>query len=288
MTIDMGSHALDPARHGWAVFPLRGEVPWIGKKDGGNGVLDATTDQLSVASWWLRFPNANIRARVPSHLFILDVDPRNGGAESLWALEVVNGALPETLTVYSGRVDGGRHWYDDHPGGKLASKHLDVKTSSRYVVVPPSLHPVTGLPYRWTNQASVLPPSWLVDLLRPERRRPPTTSRRTRGLKWSTYGSPADEYNERTSWVDLLLPHNWECLEPDPDCDGARWRHPCATSAVSATVRHGCLLEFSPNTPFDVTEANDPHGVTKFGALALLDREGDLWAAARSLRAESR
>ena len=105
----------------------------------------------------------------------------------------------------------------------------------------------------------------------------------------SPYGaSPADDYNERTSWADLLIPHGWECLDPNPDADGARWRHPAATSAVSATVRHNVLFVYSTNTEFVVTEPSDPHGVTKFRALAILEHNGDLSAAARSLREGSR
>ncbi len=43
-------------------------------------------------------------------------------------------------------------------------------------------------------------------------------------------------------------------------------------------MRHGCLFVYSPNTPFEVTETECPHGVTRFRALAILDHDGDLSA----------
>jgi hypothetical protein len=42
-----------------------------------------------------------IGARVPDSLLVIDIDPRNGG--SLEALTNQVGALPETLTAWSGR-----------------------------------------------------------------------------------------------------------------------------------------------------------------------------------------
>lgn len=94
----------------------------------------------------------------------------------------------------------------------------------------------------------------------------------------------ADAYGNNTSWAEILGPHGWQCLDVDPDADGARWRHPTATSASSATIRHGCLFVYSPNTPFDVTEPSNPCGYTKFRAQALLSHGGNLSATAQSVR----
>jgi hypothetical protein len=44
------------------------------------------------------------------------------------------------------------------------------------------------------------------------------------------------------------------------------------------------LFVYSPNTPFDVTEAGHPKGYTKFKAYAILNHAGDMSAAARALR----
>lgn len=158
--------ALALASKGWPIFPLRGKVPAV---PGGKGVLDATTDPEQIRTWWTRYQGANIGARVPDGLLVIDVDPRNGGI--LAALEAGHEPLPETLTVWSGRDDGGRHLYFRGSGGPISGRSLpagiDVKTSSGYCVVPPSLHPATGLPYRWELHPIAVLPSWLRRLLRP-------------------------------------------------------------------------------------------------------------------------
>lgn len=158
--------ALALATAGWRVFPLHGKVPAIA---GGRGVLDATVDPEQIRTWWPRYRGANIGARVPDGLLVIDVDPRNGG--DLADLEAGNEPLPPTLTVWSGREDGGRHLYFRGSGGPISSRRLpagiDVKTSSGYCVVPPSLHPATGRPYRWEQHPIAVLPSWLRMLLRP-------------------------------------------------------------------------------------------------------------------------
>jgi hypothetical protein len=99
----------------------------------------------------------------------------------------------------------------------------------------------------------------------------------------SSAPSPAETFNEATSWADILEPHGWECVDGDPDEDDSRWRHPNATSSCSATVRNECLFVYSPNTPFEVTEPGNLKGYTRFWAHALLNHNNDMSAAARSL-----
>ena len=38
---------------------------------------------------------------------------------------------------------------------------------------------------------------------------------------------------------------------------------------------------YSPNTPFEVTAPDDPHGVTRFAAYTILEHGGDATSAAR-------
>ena len=158
--------ALALAAAGWRVLPLRGKVPATA-----HGVKDASADPATVARWWADGAGWNIGARVPGHLVVLDLDPRNGG--TLEALEAANGGpLPETMTVYSGRRDGGQHLYYRHPGGKLSASKLppgiDVKTETGYCVVPPSRHPETGHSYEWGDTRAPAPfPTKLLTLVRP-------------------------------------------------------------------------------------------------------------------------
>ena len=89
----------------------------------------------------------------------------------------------------------------------------------------------------------------------------------------------------QASWPQLLHSHGWTLVAGDGQTDGSRWRHPTATGAFSATITHGCLFVYSPNTPFDVTYPSEPHGYTPFRALAILEHHGDLSATAKALRA---
>lgn len=166
--------ALALAQGGWTVLPLRGKIPLTA-----HGMKDATTDPAQLERWWAGGASHNIGIRVPSSLLVLDIDPQNGG--TLAALtEAAGGSLPETLTVHSGRGTGGRHLYFLHPGGPVSSRRLpegiDVKTNTGYVVAPPSLHPATGLPYRWEGDAPAHLPAELVRLLRPDPPRPARTA----------------------------------------------------------------------------------------------------------------
>jgi hypothetical protein len=178
------------------------------------------------------------------------------------------------------------HLFFRRPAGKLSSKRLgpgiDIKDHGGYVVLPRSIHPDTGKPYIGIERPVAAPPARLVELLLPERVSAP--AQRSRRL-YSIHTGPsiADAFTASTSWSDILTPHGWRCDDADPDEDGAIWLHPTHTSACSATVRHGCLFVYSPNTPFDITEAGFPKGYTKFRAFAVLDHGGDMSAAARAV-----
>lgn len=333
MTRDaLGAAAVELASAGWEVFPLAGRskaprrpcahcrAPDIPPAEHGpglcrhprcqgpkcpgpqicghelcHGVLDATSDLAKITAWWRRYPWANIGARIPAGLFVLDVDPRHDGDKTLRVLQDQHGPLPTTLTAVSGRGDGGHHLYLIRPAGDLTARRLrltgsglDLKTTSGYVVAPPSIHPDTGHPYTWVDPEvpPATPPPWLTALLRPEPRSAPRPTRPARlGLGRRRAGeSVADSFARAYGWAEILAPHGWVCLDADPDGDGTRWRHPAATNPLSATVRHGCLFVYSTGTPFEATGAGDPHGVTKFRAYAVLNFGGDLGAAARHLR----
>jgi hypothetical protein len=146
-------------------------------------------------------------------------------------------------------------------------------------VLPPSIHPDTGKPYTRIDAPVATPPAWLCALLAPAT---PVIRVAPRRPLFPALESLADIYTENTSWLQILKPHGWTCL--DTDADGARWLHPAATSACSATVKHGCLFVYSPNTAFDVTEPSNPNGYTRFRAYAVLNHNGDMRAAARALK----
>ncbi len=303
--------ALAYAAAGYEVFPLRGKLPrgncpaceprsrryWPHQaRDCAHelchGLYAATSDPARVGRWWARWPQANIGARVPRVLFVLDVDPRHDGHRSLAELEARHDPLPPTRTSLSGRGDGGQHRWFLHPGGALSAARLgaglDVKTHSGYVLLPPSRHPATGQSYRWaTPTLDPAPaPAWLCALLAPPAPATPAPRRRP-APQLGRGGSVAERFNATMTWPDVLGPHGWTCPDPDPDGDGARWRHPGASNPKSATIRHGLLFVYSQATPFEATEAGAPHGYSKFRAYAVLEHAGDQRAATRALRAGS-
>jgi hypothetical protein len=130
-----------------------------------------------IRQWWRERPTANVGV-VPSSkalIWILDVDPKNGGRETLAELECTYGELPPTVEVLSG--SGGRHLYFARTGdpresallNRACAPGLDVLTNGRHAVAPPSRHK-TGRAYEWEaehhpDDAKILPaPDWLLNL----------------------------------------------------------------------------------------------------------------------------
>lgn len=132
------------------------------------GKDDATSDVDTTTRWWSMWPSANVAVRPAEGICVLDVDPRHGGGTTLLNLERRHGRIPPTQTVATG--GGGLHIWLAHHGpvrGKLGPG-LDVKASSGYVLMPPSVHQ-SGRAYSWVNeQAGIQPaPAWLAELLAP-------------------------------------------------------------------------------------------------------------------------
>lgn len=177
------TQALKYAEDGFRVFPvyeptpnsgacscLRPDCTSIGKHPRTqHGFKDASLDPDVISQWWLRSPEANIAIATgrQSNLVVLDVDERNGGLQSLAALEEqFQMQLPPTLTAETG---GGLHFYFLAPEEPVSSKAnalgpgLDIRAESGYVVAPPSLHS-NGKTYEFVNPgADIAPmPEWFV------------------------------------------------------------------------------------------------------------------------------
>jgi Protein of unknown function (DUF3987)/Bifunctional DNA primase/polymerase, N-terminal/Primase C terminal 1 (PriCT-1) len=120
-----------------------------------HGFLDATTDPVKISNWWNQWPQANIGipTGAASGLLVVDVDPRNGGDESLESLILKHGQFPHTAEQMTG--GGGRHIFFRYRGGsvpKTLAVGVDLKGDGGYVVAAPSLH-ASGKRYEWDGLA---------------------------------------------------------------------------------------------------------------------------------------
>ncbi len=162
---------------GFRVYPLapRSKVPVAGS----HGYKDATCDVEQVSDWLRGTPQANwaIATGTINGVFVVDVDPRNGGNESLATLEKQFGPLPATPTVETG--GGGRHFYFAMPagltfGGTVLADGIDVKADGGGVVAAGSMHE-SGTMYVYAEGMGLdeievaQAPSWLIETLNSRR-----------------------------------------------------------------------------------------------------------------------
>lgn len=195
----MRDAALEYAKHGHPVFPLHSPTTdsggisrcscgdtacqSVGKHPRtGRGFKDATTDEATIRDWWTKWPRANIGmpTGAVTGCVVVDVDPRNGGDQTLERLVAEHGALPATALALTG--GGGQHILFKHPGGNIKSRKfadgLDCKADGGYIVVEPSVHG-SGKSYAWElssrldEVALADVPEWLIVRIRAEAARTP-------------------------------------------------------------------------------------------------------------------
>jgi len=83
-----------------------------------HGVKDVTTDEAVIRRWWVRWPDANVAIRTgpESGLFVVDIDTKNDGPETLAKLIEEHGELPPSIEEVTGS-DAGRHRADHTRAG---------------------------------------------------------------------------------------------------------------------------------------------------------------------------
>lgn len=178
--------------HGWSVLPIHRPVfgvdnfvrcscrDFIHCKDelgkhprSAHGVKDASRDEEWIRTAWKdELANIGVACGTISGFWALDVDPENGGADSLAELEAKNGKLPDTIEAITG--SGGRHLLFLLPEGVNIRNRvgfapgLDTRSSGGYIIVEPSLHK-SGKRYAWEASSRpgdvpiVAAPNWLVE-----------------------------------------------------------------------------------------------------------------------------
>jgi hypothetical protein len=160
------------AARGWRLFPVEahGKKPLVKQWE-----KFATNDLAKLTAWAAQFPKRNwgVATGTGSGLAIVDIDGPEGRA-SLADLERQGLSLPATLTVTTGRADGGEHRYYKMPhgvdirndqSGKIGA-HIDVRGTGGFVVCPPSIH-ASGKKYRFVDSDAPIAdfPTWADERL---------------------------------------------------------------------------------------------------------------------------
>lgn len=159
---------------GWCVFPVR--PPDTPRKPGKpyikwRGLQKKLPSESLVRHWWEQWPDASIALLCGSvsDLIVVDIDPRNGGAEA--------GKHPlkqSPMVCNSG--GGGAHYYYGFPLDQAEvstqvnakskdpeRKGRDVKADGSYVILPPSVHK-SGKRYTWRRTGPLISaPSWALE-----------------------------------------------------------------------------------------------------------------------------
>jgi hypothetical protein len=157
---------------GWPLFPVR-------PRDKRPLVKEwqslATRDLAKLEAFACRFSGCNwgLVTGTASGLLVVDIDGAEGRA-SVADLERQGYRLPTTLTVKTGREDGGIHLYYRLPNGAdirndqgaKIGPDIDARATGGFVVCPPSVH-VTGRAYEWAdpNVPIADAPTWLLEKL---------------------------------------------------------------------------------------------------------------------------
>ena len=157
--------ALDYSKKGWKVFPCvpNGKIPLTR-----NGFKDSTINDRMITNWFETAPRANIGLVTgpDSGFFVLDVDAKSGGLDSLENLIELHGDI-DTYTVKTG--SGGLHFYFKYPESGVRNRAnllpgIDIRGDGGYVVAPPSKL-FKGDYSLIKDSALTYPPEWLLKLL---------------------------------------------------------------------------------------------------------------------------
>ncbi len=157
---------------GWWVLPLDpGTKKPLGRLVR-NGFHDATNDTQTATNWWRQYPDAGVGVALKaSGLVAIDIDPRNGGIDTIDQLEAIHGPIVSDVLALTG--GGGEHrlfaaqLVEGLPG--TLGPGVDLKADG-YIAVEPTLHP-SGKRYGWESESDplngIVPstlPTWIRDL----------------------------------------------------------------------------------------------------------------------------
>lgn len=232
------------ASRGWRLHPLcrpddtsrpeneRGKAPVL---VGWQKV--ATSDITQLEKWAAQYPRCNwgMATGEASGVVAIDVDGFEGRS-SLASLERQGLTLPATLTVTTGRTDGGEHRYYRMPSGAdirndqsgKIGLHIDVRGTGGFVVCPPSVH-ASGEQYRFIDPDALIAelPAWVIERLTLRPPTPVATAQARKqavekGSRTNTLASLAGTMNKRGMTLEaiqaaLLAENAAKCDPPLPE-----------------------------------------------------------------------
>lgn len=180
-----------------------------------NGHHDATLDEATIREWWATDPDAGIGVSLSaSGLLALDIDPKNGGWESLAAIEAEHGVLHSDCVAVTQGAGEHRLFRADSAlsfPGKLGPG-LDLKHHG-YICVAPTLGPSGE--YRWADGHSPLSksrpaePSPLPALIASRGRTPTSYSLTERGGVPVATAQTFDDLRSALKYVDADDYEQW-------------------------------------------------------------------------------
>lgn len=196
--------ALAYARAGIPIFPLSDKQPVERAghpnidgaiiPEGMGGFHQSTIDEAKIERWMAAYPACNWGTPTGHHIDattgqpnrypfdVLDIDVTHGGLESIRALMDAHEPLPDTARQITG-TNGFHYCFVASAGlrnsaGDIAPG-IDVRATGGYIVIAPSIHPITGKPYEWEvpllspeGVSQTAPwPEWLLQRIKEASRR---------------------------------------------------------------------------------------------------------------------
>jgi len=212
---------------GLTLIPLEGKAPKLEGWTTRTFINDDTIDQARRHGW-------NLGVRLTAEHLVLDVDPRNGGTESLARLSQALGIDLPSWTPATRTGSGGLHLWMRKPADmKVAGKikgypGIDIKSVGGQVVAPGSIHPDTKKPYVLDDPLDELfsipdlPPG-LSDLIQkhrtsPDRSEAPRDEHRSPEGRSDASGSDLWSMCDDDELADLL-----EKLDPEDFASNDAW-----------------------------------------------------------------
>ena len=243
--------ALAYSARGWRIAPIKPGFKYPHGID--NWQTAATTDAARIRRYYKQNPTHGvcIATGAESGLFAIDIDPDDGGDDSLRALEAKYGPLPDTVMSLTG--GGGTHyllaWPTDgreirNSASGVLGVGIDVRGTGGQIVVAPTVHP-NGMPYAWEVEhdpldgvALAVAPDWLLDLLTAD---PRTTEPSRRAPRPRPLGDPlpGDWWESGTTWPDELGRYGWALHSTHHDAAGdyyELWTRPGKTTRDGASA----------------------------------------------------